>query len=130
MDALSALARGVVALLLDKKKTVALAESCTGGMIASALVDCPGVSAALLEGCVCYSNAAKMRRLHVLTETLQNFGAVSAECALEMVHGICDTTGSDCGIAVTGIAGPDGGTQEKPVGLVYMAVQCLSLIHI
>ncbi len=124
MDALSALARGVVALLLDKKKTVALAESCTGGMIASALVDCPGVSAALLEGCVCYSNAAKMRRLHVLTKTLQNFGAVSAECALEMVHGICDTTGSDCGIAVTGIAGPDGGTQEKPVGLVYMAVQC------
>ena len=121
MDALSALARGVVALLLDKKKTVALAESCTGGMIASALVGCPGVSAALLEGCVCYSNAAKMRRLHVLTETLQNFGAVSAECALEMVHGICDTTGSDCGIAVTGIAGPDGGTPEKPVGLVYIA---------
>ena len=109
----------VVHTLQRKGLTLATAESCTGGMIASALVDCPGVSAALLEGCVCYSNAAKMRRLHVLTETLQNFGAVSAECALEMVHGICDTTGSDCGIAVTGIAGPDGGTKEKPVGLVF-----------
>ncbi|MGI5883329.1 MAG: CinA family protein [Candidatus Spyradocola sp.] len=123
MTALEGYAREVVAQLLEKKLTISLAESCTGGMITSALVAWPGVSAALLEGCVCYSNAAKMRRLGVLTETLQKHGAVSAECALEMVHGICHTTGSDCGIAVTGIAGPDGGTAEKPVGLVYMAVQ-------
>ena len=108
-------------LLLQKGKTVSLAESCTGGMIAAALVGCPGVSEALLEGCVCYSNEAKQRTLGVLTETLRNHGAVSAECALEMVHGICDYTGSDTAIAVTGIAGPGGGTAAKPVGTVYIA---------
>ena len=114
-------ARALVGLLLEKKLTISLAESCTGGMIAAALVDCPGVSDALLEGCVCYSNAAKMRTLGVLTETLQHHGAVSEACALEMVHGICDYTGSDTAIAVTGIAGPGGGTAEKPVGTVYIA---------
>ena len=114
-------ARALVGLLLEKKLTISLAESCTGGMIAAALVDCPGVSDALLEGCVCYSNAAKMRTLGVLTETLQNHGAVSEACALEMVHGICDYTGSDTAIAVTGIAGPGGGTAVKPVGTVYIA---------
>lgn len=124
MTQLQIIAREVVDLMLREKKTVSLAESCTGGMIAAALVDCPGVSAALLEGCVCYSNEAKMRTLGVLPETLQKFGAVSGECALEMVHGICDYTGSDCAIAVTGIAGPDGGTKEKPVGLVYFGVKC------
>ena len=114
-------ARALVGLLLENKLTISLAESCTGGMIAAALVDCPGVSDALLEGCVCYSNAAKMRTLGVLTETLQNHGAVSEACALEMVHGICDYTGSDTAIAVTGIAGPGGGTAQKPVGTVYIA---------
>ena len=114
-------ARALVGLLLEKKLTISLAESCTGGMIAAALVDCPGVSDALLEGCVCYSNAAKMRTLCVLTETLQQYGAVSEACALEMVHGICDYTGSDTAIAVTGIAGPGGGTADKPVGTVYIA---------
>ena len=109
-------------LLLQKGMTVSLAESCTGGMIAAALVGCPGVSEALLEGCVCYSNEAKQRTLGVLTETLRDHGAVSAECALEMVHGICDYTGSDTAIAVTGIAGPGGGTAEHPVGTVYMAI--------
>ena len=108
-------------LLLQKGKTVSLAESCTGGMIAAALVGCPGVSEALLEGCVCYSNEAKQRTLGVLTETLRDHGAVSAECALEMVHGICDYTGSNTAIAVTGIAGPGGGTALKPVGTVYIA---------
>lgn len=116
-------AQALTALLLERKKTISLAESCTGGMIAASLVGCPGVSEALLEGCVCYSNEAKMRTLGVLTETLQQHGAVSELCALEMVHGICDYTGSDTGIAVTGIAGPGGGTKEKPVGTVYIAVQ-------
>ena len=119
--ALQDTARALVGLLLEKKLTISLAESCTGGMIAAALVDCPGVSDALLEGCVCYSNAAKMRTLGVLTETLQRYGAVSEACALEMVHGICDYTGSDTAIAVTGIAGPGGGTAQKPVGTVYIA---------
>lgn len=120
---LQATAQALTDLLLERKKTISLAESCTGGMIAASLVGCPGVSEALLEGCVCYSNEAKMRTLGVLTETLQQHGAVSEPCALEMVHGICDYTGSDTGIAVTGIAGPGGGTKEKPVGTVYIAVQ-------
>lgn len=122
---LQAAAQALTDLLLERKMTISLAESCTGGMIAASLVGCPGVSDALLEGCVCYSNEAKHRTLGVLTETLQKHGAVSEACALEMVHGICDYTGSDTGIAVTGIAGPGGGTQEKPVGTVYIAVQAL-----
>ena len=115
------LCTNLVNLLSERGLTISTAESCTGGMIAAALVGCPGVSEALLEGCVCYSNEAKQRTLGVLTETLRDHGAVSAECALEMVHGICDYTGSDTAIAVTGIAGPGGGTETKPVGTVYIA---------
>ena len=120
---LQSIAQQTTDLLLAEHLTVSLAESCTGGMIAAALVGCPGVSDALLEGCVCYSNEAKQRTLGVLTETLHDHGAVSAECALEMVHGICDYTGSDTAVAVTGIAGPGGGTEYKPVGTVYIACQ-------
>lgn len=118
---LSDTAQKLVDLLLEKHLTIALAESCTGGMIASALVNCPGVSEALLEGCVCYSNEAKMRTLGVKKETLEHFGAVSKECAAEMVEGIRKYAGADCAIAVTGIAGPGGGTDKKPVGTVYIA---------
>ena len=118
---LSDTAQKLVDLLLGKHLTIALAESCTGGMIASALVNCPGVSEALLEGCVCYSNEAKMRTLGVKKETLEHFGAVSKECAAEMVEGIRKYAGADCAIAVTGIAGPGGGTDKKPVGTVYIA---------
>ena len=120
---LQTIAQQATDLLLEEHLTVSLAESCTGGMIAAALVGCPGVSDALLEGCVCYSNQAKQRTLGVLTETLQEYGAVSAQCALEMVHGICEYTGSDTAVAVTGIAGPGGGTPTKPVGTVYIAAQ-------
>lgn len=109
-------------LLLEKNKTLSLAESCTGGMIASELVALPGISAALMEGVVCYSNEAKMRRLGVKEETLCSFGAVSKECAREMALGERSAAGTDFAIAVTGIAGPDGGSPEKPVGLVYIAL--------
>lgn len=112
----------VAQLLLEKNKTLAVAESCTGGMIASALVEYPGISKALLEGCVTYSNDAKMRRLGVKAETLEKYGAVSPETAAEMAEGIARTSGADIGLATTGIAGPDGGTPEKPVGLVYIAL--------
>ena len=118
---LSDTAQKLTDLLLEKKLTVALAESCTGGMIASALVNCPGVSEAFLEGCVCYSNEAKMRTLKVKPETLKDFGAVSRQCAVEMVEGIRNYAGADCAIAVTGIAGPGGGTPTKPLGTVYIA---------
>ena len=109
-------------LLLERKSTVSLAESCTGGMIAAALVDWPGVSEALLEGCVCYTNEAKMRTLGVSAETLGKHTAVSAQCAGEMARGMRAYTGSDYALSVTGIAGPGGGTVEMPVGLVYLGI--------
>ena len=111
----------VAELLLRKKLTLAVAESCTGGMIASRLVEYPGISEALLEGCVTYSNAAKMRRLGVRAETLERYGAVSEETAREMAEGIAHTGGAAIGLATTGVAGPEG-SEGKPVGLVYIAL--------
>lgn len=112
----------VAKLLVAQKKTIAVAESCTGGEIASQLVRYPGISEVFLEGCVTYSNEAKMKRLGVLAETLVACGAVSKETAMEMAEGIAKTAGADIGIATTGIAGPDGGTEDKPVGLVYIGL--------
>ncbi len=112
----------VAKLLVAGKKTIAVAESCTGGEISSQLIRYPGVSQVFLEGCVTYSNEAKMKRLGVLEETLKKFGAVSRETAMEMAEGIAKTSGADIGIATTGVAGPDGGTEDKPVGLVYVGI--------
>lgn len=109
-------------LLKDNGKTLAVAESCTGGLLTSAFVDIAGSSAFLIEGAVTYANDAKVRRLGVRTETLERFGAVSPECATEMAEGIRCSAGTDLGISTTGIAGPDGGTAEKPVGLVYIGI--------
>ncbi|MDF2699870.1 MAG: damage-inducible protein CinA [Haloplasmataceae bacterium] len=112
----------IVDLLTDKKLTIACAESCTGGMISSYLVDVPGSSIVFLEGMVTYSNEAKISRLGVKEETLDKFGAVSEETAFEMAKGIVLKSGANIGIVTTGIAGPGGGTDEKPVGLVYTAI--------
>lgn len=109
-------------MLVEKGLTIATAESCTGGMVAARLINFPGISASLLEGAVTYSNEAKIRRLGVKGDTLNTFGAVSEEIAKEMAEGVARTSGADIGIATTGIAGPGGGTLEKPVGLVYIAV--------
>jgi nicotinamide-nucleotide amidase len=109
-------------LLLAGKITAASAESCTGGLISSRLVSIAGISASFLEGAVCYSNNAKVRRLGVSDKTLAAFGAVSEETAREMAEGICRQSGADLGISTTGIAGPDGGSAEKPVGLVYIGI--------
>ena len=116
------LASTVLKMLVRRGETVATAESCTGGMLVSHLIDCPGASAAVHEGHVTYSNEAKMRVLGVRAETLETHGAVSAECALEMAEGARRVSGSDWAIATTGVAGPDGGTPEKPVGLVYVGI--------
>lgn len=110
------------ALLREHGATLAVAESCTGGMIASKLVSVPGISAHFIEGAVTYSNDAKIRRLGVRPETLAAHTAVSAETAHEMAEGIRRTSGASLGVATTGIAGPDGGTVEQPVGLVYIAL--------
>jgi len=109
-------------LLKEHNATLAVAESCTGGMIASKLVSVPGISGCLKEGLVTYSNEAKMKRLGVKAETLAAFGAVSENTAREMAEGVRLTSGADLGIATTGVAGPDGGTPECPVGLVFIAV--------
>ena len=116
------LASVVLKTLIERGETVTTAESCTGGMLISHLIDCPGASAAVHEGHVTYSNEAKMRVLGVRAETLEKHGAVSAECALEMAEGARRVSGSDWAIATTGVAGPDGGTPEKPVGLVYVGI--------
>jgi nicotinamide-nucleotide amidase len=112
----------IIDLLKEKAKTVSTAESCTGGLIASSFVDKAGVSSVFMEGLVTYSNESKMRQLKVESDIIRTYGAVSEETAYAMVKGLLDLTGTDYGIAVTGIAGPDGGTEEKPVGLVYISL--------
>ena len=98
------------------------AESCTGGGLASALTDVPGSSQWFERGYVTYSNAAKMQDLGVERLTLETHGAVSASVAEQMVAGALEVSGADVAVGITGIAGPDGGTLEKPVGLVYLAI--------
>jgi nicotinamide-nucleotide amidase len=111
----------IIGLLLSEQgKTLAIAESCTGGLIAQRITDVAGSSRYFLEGSVTYANEAKTRTLGVLTEMLETYGAVSKEVAEAMAHGMQERTGADFAISVTGIAGPGGGTTEKPVGLVYI----------
>ena len=114
------LEQAIVELLATNGMVVTCAESCTGGLIASRLVNAPGASAVLKESFVTYSNRAKRTYLDVKKSTLKKHGAVSEQCAREMARGGCINTKADACIAVTGIAGPDGGTKEKPVGLVYI----------
>jgi len=107
-------------LLKERGESLSVAESCTGGLIGSRLTDVPGSSAYFIEGVVSYSNDAKMRALNVPEATLQEFGAVSAETARAMVEGMREAAKTDHSISVTGIAGPDGGSDEKPVGTVFI----------
>ena len=110
----------LVSLLMEKGLTVTTAESCTGGMIASKIVNVSGASEVFHAGFVTYANSAKEAYAGVLSETLQTYGAVSSQVALEMARGVAKTAGAEVGISVTGIAGPGGGSVEKPVGLVYI----------
>jgi nicotinamide-nucleotide amidase len=102
--------------------TLAVAESCTGGLIAERLTEVPGSSSYFMEGVVTYSNEAKTRLLGVPADMIKEHGAVSAEVAEEMAEGVKARAETDFGLAVTGIAGPGGGTEEKPVGLVFIAL--------
>ena len=111
----------IVALMREKKITLATAESCTGGMFASRIIDVPGVSEVYKAGFVTYANEAKQNLIGVKEETLVQFGAVSEQTAKEMVLGAMKAAKADVAVATTGIAGPGGGTKEKPVGLVYIA---------
>jgi nicotinamide-nucleotide amidase len=110
----------VIEMLIEAGKTIAVAESCTGGIIANRLTNVSGASNVFLAGYVAYSNEAKVRVLGVKEDTLRRFGAVSKEVAYEMVAGARQRSGADFALSTTGIAGPTGGTPEKPVGLVYI----------
>lgn len=112
----------IVKKLTEKNKTISFAESCTGGLVASSIVNVSGSSSVFKESFVTYSNEAKMKYLNVPKNVLQEFGAVSNECAYSMVEGLHKQTLCDYGISITGIAGPTGGTEEKPVGLVYFGI--------
>ena len=112
----------VCGLLAERGLTLAVAESCTGGMLSARIVDHPGASAVFLDGTVCYSNDAKISRLGVRFETLEKFGAVSGETAMEMAEGAARSSGAAVGLSVTGVAGPGGGSDEKPVGRIYIGV--------
>lgn len=107
-------------LLMEKEVSVSCAESCTGGLFAGALTSIPGISKVFDRGLVTYSNRAKVEELGVSPETLEKFGAVSRETALEMARGLKEVTGSRLCVSITGIAGPDGGSETKPVGLSYV----------
>lgn len=120
-DDKTTLEKSVADLLLANDLTVTCAESCTGGMLAAKLVNVPGISDAFKSGVITYSNKAKRRLLGVKKSTLQKYGAVSEKTAQEMAKGAAAMCKADVAVAVTGIAGPDGGTEEKPVGLVYIA---------
>ena len=115
----------VIKYLIENKITVATAESCTAGMISARLGDVSGVSEIFSEGYVTYSNEAKEKNLGVPSELLETYGAVSEEVACAMAEGVCKVTGAKLGLSATGIAGPTGGTDKKPVGLVFMGV-CLN----
>lgn len=108
--------------LVDSGLTISTAESCTGGLLASKLVSYPGISKVFKEGFVTYSNEAKIRTLGIKKETIEKFSEVSEEVVKEMAEGASRVTGADIGVATTGIAGPEGGTKDKPVGLVYTCV--------
>ena len=115
------LEEAVARLLKKNGLTAATVESCTGGLLSGRLVNVPGVSDVFKTGFVTYSNKAKRRQVGVKKETLQKYGAVSPQTAEEMAVGGAKAAGADVAVSITGIAGPDGGTDEKPVGLVYMA---------
>ncbi len=118
-DGLESAAQELFRALAGRRLRLVCAESCTGGIVASSLTDIPGSSAVLWGGVVAYSNESKSRILGVPPELIAEFGAVSREVARSMAKGALEASGADLALAITGIAGPDGGSPEKPVGLVW-----------
>ncbi|MBI2423222.1 MAG: CinA family protein [Candidatus Hydrogenedentes bacterium] len=116
-------AERLISRILKDNQTLATAESCTGGLLAATITEVPGVSPVFLGGVVAYSNTIKEEVLEVRPDTLDSFGAVSEEVVEEMVRGVCRKFNAHLGIATTGVAGPTGGTKEKPVGKVFVATQ-------
>lgn len=120
-DELVSAARRVIEANRAAGKTVAVAESCTGGLVSAALTEIPGSSDVFLAGLVTYSNESKIGLLGVSLDVLETFGAVSIAVAWGMARGALERTGTDVAVAITGVAGPDGGSEKKPVGTVVFA---------
>ena len=112
----------VMELLQEKGLTIATAESCTGGMVSARLINYSGASASFINGMTTYTNESKSRLLDINPDIINTYGAVSPETAEAMCLGVAKVSGTDIGLSTTGIAGPNGGTPEKPVGLVYIGV--------
>lgn len=112
----------IVDKLIKNNMTISTAESCTGGLLASTIINVPSASSVFLNGVICYSNESKIYELDVFKEDLEKYGAVSEQVAIQMAEGIRKKSNTTIGISTTGIAGPTGGTEEKPVGLVYIAI--------
>ncbi len=123
-------AEDLVLILKSKRLHISTAESCTGGKIASAIVDMSGASSVFDRGYITYANEAKEDILNVQHKTLEEFGAVSKETAIEMAKGCALVSNADISIVSTGIAGPEGGTKEKPVGLVYIACYYRDAVYV
>ncbi len=117
-------------LLTQRNLKLSVAESCTGGLVAARIVNVPGSSEYFMGGVVAYDNSIKMKVLSVSPETLLRFGAVSKETAREMVLGVKTLMGTECAVSTTGIAGPTGGTPEKPVGLTYIGVSVKERVEV
>ncbi len=130
MDKYTTLEETVVQLLRENELTLTTVESCTGGLLTGRLINVAGASEVVKQGLVTYSNKAKRKLVGVKKTTLKEYGAVSDKTAREMVKGAILMTGSDAAVAVTGIAGPDGGTKEKPVGLVYIAAAVRGQLYV
>lgn len=113
----------IARIMFKKALTISVAESCTGGLISSRLTDISGSSLYIKENYITYANEAKINLLGVKEETLAKFGAVSEECAQEMAEGLFAKTGCDIALSITGLAGPTGATEDKNVGLVYIAIK-------
>tara|TARA_Y100000996_G_scaffold317840_1_gene253996 strand:- start:450 stop:914 length:465 start_codon:yes stop_codon:yes gene_type:complete len=113
----------IIKKLIEKKITISLAESCTGGLIAHNITKYSGVSKIFLSGIVCYSNKSKIKYLSVSKRTLSKYGAVSSNIAQEMINGLYENEKTQICISTTGVAGPNGGTIDKPVGLVFIGIK-------
>lgn len=120
----------VASLLIEQNLSISVAESCSGGLLAGRLINYPGISKVFKEGFITYSNESKINTLGVDSKILSNYGAVSEEVAKQMAKGAADRAKSDVALSITGIAGPDGGTNEKPVGLVYIGLYLLGEVKV
>ena len=124
------LSQKIVKLLKKKKLKISVAESCTGGMLSSAITSVSGSSKVFTMSLVTYSNQSKNRLLKIPKQIIKKYGAVSIQCCFSMVNNLCKISKSNVAVSVTGIAGPSGGTKQKPVGLVYIGIKRANKVKI